>query len=444
MGISLCMIVKNEADWLDGAVESVRSIVDQVIIVDTGSTDSTVARAEALGALVLKYQWDQSFANARNASLEAATQPWILVLDADERIATQDLHRISESVASEAADGYHLIQRNYVLKNQVLGWQPNTGEYPEGADYNGYVDNPLIRLFRNSPQIRFHGVVHEIIDPTRLRSTLKFASIPVVMHHYGKVRGEDHVAAKQQLYLELGLRKVREDSSNGKAFLDLGIQYQELGRHEEACAAFDQAFEMTGRPLMLLYWALSEKHLRNYASATGLLRKAIGLGLDTFHVHLELGNVHLAQNEWTAAEAEYANCLRLDPNNSIATFNHGLALRKMGNTEGAVRSYQRALALDPKFREPILELAVLYLQSNRADEALRMLEALTESDAVVLSLIGAAHLQKHNLDEAQRHLESALRKDRTLMDARLNLAQVFTRKGDHIRAARYVQSVNSL
>jgi Tfp pilus assembly protein PilF len=114
----------------------------------------------------------------------------------------------------------------------------------------------------------------------------------------------------------------------------------------------------------------------------------------------------------------------------------------MGDMEGAVNLYNQALRLDPRFREPMLELAVLHLQSGRPDEALRVLAGVTNSDAVVLSLIGAAHLQKDNLNDAQYYLESALRKDRTLMDARLNLAQVYTRRGDHARAARYVQSVS--
>src|SRR5881397_2153404 len=96
MGISLCMIVKNEQDWIAKAVESVRSIVNEVIIVDTGSTDSTPAQAEALGATLLKSQWEDSFAQARNLSLAAAGEPWILVLDADERIAACDLPYIKE------------------------------------------------------------------------------------------------------------------------------------------------------------------------------------------------------------------------------------------------------------------------------------------------------------------------------------------------------------
>ncbi len=440
MGISLCMIVKNEEDWVAGAIESVRSVVEEVIIVDTGSTDSTPSRAEALGAKLLKFQWNASFADARNASLKAATQPWVLVLDADERIAAQDLPFIKGATEQAPADGYHLTQRNYVCKSQVFGWTANSGQYKEGAGYDGYVDNPLIRLFRNSPEIRFHGVVHEIIDPNRLPRHFKFASIPVVLHHYGKVRGEERVAAKRHLYLDLGLKKLELEPANAKAHFDLGIQYQELGQHAEACACFDKAFEMSRLPIALLYWAISEKHLRNYESAAALLDRAIKVGLDTFDVHLELGNVCQARNEWIAAQAQYAKCLDLNPINPIPMFNYGLVLRKMGDGEGAMNFYNRALKLDPKFREPMLELAVLHLQANRSDDALRVLEAVPEVDAITLSLIGAAHLQKGNLDEAQKHLEGALRKDRSLTDARLNLSQVFTRKGDHARAARYAQS----
>lgn len=440
MGISLCMIVKNEEDWIDGAVESVRSIVNEVIIVDTGSTDRTPDRVRALGAQAFESKWKDSFAEARNVSLSKAREPWILVLDADERIAAKDLSAITAATHRPAADGYHLIQRNYVFGNQVFGWTPNAGEYEEGRSYAGYVDNPLIRLFRNSPELQFQGAVHEIIDPNRLPGHLKFGWIPAVIHHYGKVRGEERVAAKQRFYLALGLKKVEEEPANAKAYFDLGIQYQELGKHAEACACFDQAFAMTKLPLALLYWAISEKNLRQYENAAGLLTRALKLGLDTLNVHLELGNVHLAQSELAEARDEYAKCLRINPGNPVAAFNQGLALRKMGDNQGAVKLYERALESDPKFREPAMELAVLYIQGNKVDDALRVLGGLTNVDAIALSLLGAAHLQKGNLDEAQKHLEASLKRDRTLVDARKNMALVYSRKGDRARAARYMQS----
>jgi O-antigen biosynthesis protein len=216
MGISLCMIVKNEEDWVEGAVQSVRSFVDEVIIVDTGSTDGTADRIQALDAKTFTYEWKDSFADARNFSLAQATGDWILVLDADERIAAKDVPYILEVTQNGAADGYHLIQRNYVFGNQVLGWAANTGDYEEGRSYAGYVDNPLIRLFRNSPELRFAGAVHEIIDPTRLPGHLKFATIPAVVHHYGKVRGQDRVAAKQRFYLALGLKKIKEEPASAR------------------------------------------------------------------------------------------------------------------------------------------------------------------------------------------------------------------------------------
>src|SRR5215475_12536666 len=97
MGISLCMIVKNEEDWVLGAVESVRSIVNEVIIVDTGSTDSTLDRLTGISAKILKSKWEDSFAFARNVSLAAATEPWLLVLDADERVAGRDLAYIKDA-----------------------------------------------------------------------------------------------------------------------------------------------------------------------------------------------------------------------------------------------------------------------------------------------------------------------------------------------------------
>ncbi|OLE74492.1 MAG: hypothetical protein AUG12_01405 [Acidobacteria bacterium 13_1_20CM_2_57_8] len=475
MGISLCMIVKNEQDWVEAAVHSVRSIVSEVIIVDTGSTDSTLDRIQALGVSPLKFEWNDSFAEARNASLEAATQPWILVLDADERIAPGDLAQIARVTEQTGADGYHLIQRNYVFGNQAPGWTRNAGDYEEGKSYAGYVDNPLIRLFRNSPNLRFHGAVHEIIDPSRLSSDLKFASIPVVMHHYGKVREQEYVASKQHFYLALGLKKVQEDPANSKAYFDLGIQYQELGRHAEACTCFERTFEMTKTPVALVYGAISEKRLRNYDSASKLLKRALKLGLDTFEVHLELGNVYLAQDELLSAGNEYSVCLKINPESPIAAFNHGLVLRRMGDARAAENLYQRALQIDPTFRQAAVELAMLraadkrypeaidllkpvverhpelrdarlalattYIQANNPDEALKVLAASSNMDAVALCLLGVAHFQKENLDEAQRLLEAALRQDRSLKDARVNLARIYERKGDHARAQRYMQSV---
>ena len=98
MSLSLCMIVKDEGKFLEGCLESVKNFVDEIVIVDTGSTDNTIQIAEKFGAKVVKHNWDNSFSEARNVSLKHATKDWILVLDADERISEKDLAKIKELI----------------------------------------------------------------------------------------------------------------------------------------------------------------------------------------------------------------------------------------------------------------------------------------------------------------------------------------------------------
>lgn len=84
--LSLCMIVKNEADALGDCLKSVQDLVGEIAILDTGSTDETVAIAKEFGATVGHFDWNQDFAAARNEALKLVTKEWVLVLDADETL----------------------------------------------------------------------------------------------------------------------------------------------------------------------------------------------------------------------------------------------------------------------------------------------------------------------------------------------------------------------
>ncbi len=84
--VSLCMIAKDEQEHISGCLESVRGLVDEIIVVDTGSADRTKETARSCGAKVFSFPWTGNFAEARNESLRHATGDWIIFLDADERL----------------------------------------------------------------------------------------------------------------------------------------------------------------------------------------------------------------------------------------------------------------------------------------------------------------------------------------------------------------------
>lgn len=102
--ISLCMIVKNEAERVAACLQSVRDVVDEIIITDTGSTDGTMDICRSMGAAVYSYEWDDSFANARNAGIARATGQWIFWLDGDEELDHDERGQLREFVKAIRAD----------------------------------------------------------------------------------------------------------------------------------------------------------------------------------------------------------------------------------------------------------------------------------------------------------------------------------------------------
>ena len=117
--LSLCMIVKNEKAFLERCLKSVQGLVDEIIVVDTGSRDKTKEIALRFGAKVYDFNWCDDFSLARNEWLKYATGDWILVLDADEMIAQEDFKKIRWLMEQDKFKGYYLCQRNYSNNNTV-------------------------------------------------------------------------------------------------------------------------------------------------------------------------------------------------------------------------------------------------------------------------------------------------------------------------------------
>jgi tetratricopeptide (TPR) repeat protein len=150
--ITLCMIVKDEEERLEACLASAADYVDEMIVVDTGSTDGTMRIARGFGARVVQTVWENDFAKARNAGLELVTSSWVLCLDADERLAPPSADYLSFLTGQEDAHGY------YVQINSFIG----------DASYGEYMTDEACRLFRSDPRIRFTRPIHEQVVPSLL------------------------------------------------------------------------------------------------------------------------------------------------------------------------------------------------------------------------------------------------------------------------------------
>jgi glycosyltransferase involved in cell wall biosynthesis len=144
MNLSLCTIVKNEEATLPRTLDSVKDIVDEIVVLDTGSSDRTREIAQDCGARVYRFEWCDDFAAARNECLKYATGDWILVLDADEVLVPSIVPQIKQAIQSDRALLINLIRQEI------------------GASQSPY--SLVSRLFRNRPDIRFSRPYHAMVD----------------------------------------------------------------------------------------------------------------------------------------------------------------------------------------------------------------------------------------------------------------------------------------
>ncbi len=231
--LSLCMIVKNEERHLVRCLRSVRDVVDEMIIVDTGSTDKTIDIAKVFGAKVFNFPWTGNFSEARNQSLAHATGDWILVLDADEVIAARHLDELKALIRKRTSSpvAYSIDTRNYTNNTSCIGWTPKDGQYSEEAGA-GWIISGKVRLLPRRKDVFFINPVHELVEDSLKNANIPIYPCKIIVHHYGKLDMEREAKKDQDYYL-LGKIKYESDPTNLKYIYELAKQAHLLHKYEE-------------------------------------------------------------------------------------------------------------------------------------------------------------------------------------------------------------------
>ena|SRR5579875_795824 len=261
--LSLCMVVKDEALNLRRCLDSVRGIVGELVIVDTGSADETPRIAEAYGAEVIPFDFTRvDFAAARNEALARAHGSWILVLDADEAIDGASARMLRQLVALDGNAGYLLERHNHGCNAETAS-----------RDY-------VVRLFPNRADYRYRGRVHETIDASILAGGGRLQKTGIRIDHNFSSNPEAR-RRKNEWYIEILKEEIAADPSDDSRLDFLAAEYHQL-------EMFDQATEVAER----------------IVRARPLDPKA----------HLFLGVYHfLYQHDLARARADFEQALKLRP-----------------------------------------------------------------------------------------------------------------------------------
>lgn len=337
--VSACLIVKNEERFLPGCLASLAGIADELVIVDTGSTDRTLAIAAEFGARVFHHAWNQDYAAARNVGLAEARGAFILYVDADEEVHAEDRHALRAAIASNAHDA--ILMR--IVSPLYGGQLTSVDVYP--------------RAFRNYPDARFRHRIHEQIWPSLAPHAPRVYDSPLRILHHGYAQSPDILNQKRHRNLEIALAELRDDPNNGFYLYQAGFACLTLGRPEEALRWLERSLRHTepGAAQVPALNAIAQAHVdaKNATLAVPVLLESTKLCPLQFHGWGLLADIYLQSQRHADAAEVLARCLSVEkssvpsdvaPSRPLLELKLGLALLVTHHPTEAEGHFRTALA----------------------------------------------------------------------------------------------------
>jgi tetratricopeptide (TPR) repeat protein len=448
--ISLCMIVKDEEAMIGRCLEAARGAVDEIVVVDTGSTDRTVEIAEAHGARVLHHAWDGDFSAARNASFEAATGDWVMYLDADEVLVTEDAQRLRALAGRTWREAFFLTETNH------------TGEIGDGTA----ITHDAMRVFRNRPEYRFEGRIHEQIAqclPAYLPERLERTTVRV--EHFGYLGAVRDTKDKTNRNLELLERQVAEGVDTPFLHYNLGSEYAAAGDAPRALTHFKRAWTAVREAGRLSSDGYAPALASRYVHAlrnTGRVTEVGTVGDEALEIFPGFTDIVLEQALAAGAagdvereEALLRRCLEMGdgPSRYSATAGCGTyralvgladVLRRRGAEDEAEATLRGCLQEHPAFLAAVDPYAAALLRRGvPAAEVVQTVHALVaDSTPSVHFLLAVALSEAGATTEAESELRAVLEAQPANAQARVALAETLLAQGRFADAAAVASAVD--
>jgi glycosyltransferase involved in cell wall biosynthesis len=331
------MIVKNEEASLDRALASVRAISDEIVVVDTGSSDDTVAIAERHGSRVLHHVWCDDYAAARNVGLEAALGRYVLYIDADEELFAEDAAELRAALEA----GQHDVWTVAIISPIGESDKVNTVRYP--------------RVFRRYPDARFRYRLHEQIWDSIAHHKPRVEVSPFRIMHHGYALDAEAYRKKCERNLALALRVVGEEPDNAFYLYHVGLGHLTLGRSDEAVSWLERA-RLAGQDSPSCLNALGQAHVAEGRSeqAERFFRESAERCGEQHFAWSALGDLYLKKQQYRDAEQAFSRAIDVSMSKidndlsqlpSVLWMKRGMAQLMNRDAPPAVTSLSRALEI---------------------------------------------------------------------------------------------------
>lgn len=376
------MIVKNEEENLPRCLSSVQNLVDEMIIVDTGSTDKTVEIAKSFGAKVFYFQWINDFSAARNFGLNYAKGDWLLIMDADDELEKEGVEKIRILAQDKKMEAYIVETISYLGENS-------------GVDYS-ISSHP--RIIRNRKEYRFTGKIHEQI----LVNILKYANESQIanvdglkFYHYGYLK--KHIEKQQKRVRNLEIlqeqaKEIENIESVDYKFLhyNIGTEYLAQGKPLEAWKEYQisiQGLESNYAfyPHLISKMLIALTQLGQIDKALEIIQENQKKFPNFLDLYYSEGTIYHMKKQYTKAIRSFQKCLELRGKLGILILTGGMEnfrahmalgsiYEEIGDDQKAVDNYNKALEYNPNFIDPVYRVAAIIKRSYSIEDILKTME----------------------------------------------------------------------
>lgn len=345
--LALCMIVKDEEKFIKKSIDAVKDIVDEIVIVDTGSNDTTLELLKEYNNINLyNYIWDNDFAKARNFTLNKAKSDWILFLDADEILDSKSKKIVLDFISNTTFDGCHFLIYNYTLQNS-----------------NTFSIHNALRLFKNYKGYYYKGKIHEQIHNDSIINLKEhFTKENIILHHYGYTNEVLNEKNKRNRNMPILSKILKENPNDSFTLFNLGNEYLANNQILLAIDHYEKAYkyiDLNNLYSIHLFYRISicYQTIKEYDKALYYVNKALELYSPNVDLEYLKGTIYLDSCKYTLAIESFNNCLTLGDEISSVKFisncgsiNPLISLGhihfKLEDYKKAIFYYEKALSLD--------------------------------------------------------------------------------------------------